>query len=87
MQDIKKVTNDPMYKEFLDFKELVMNKLSIAMKQEQNERDGFMYTQRQQDIYFGGAGDEPSWNSPKFSPQLASAQALNPNNRMPAFFI
>ena len=45
MQDIKKVTDDPMYKEFLDFKELVMNKLSIAIRQEQNERDGFMYNQ------------------------------------------
>lgn len=68
VQEIKKVTDDPMYKEFLDFKELVMNKLQHAMKLESTERDDFMYSQRQQDIYFGGAGDEPSWNSPQYSP-------------------
>ena len=91
VQDVKKITNDPLYKEFLDFKEVILNKLSDAMKLELNEKDNFAYNSHSNiDPYFGGQMQtEPSWNSPGYgySSQLQSAQSLNPNNRMPMFFI
>lgn len=62
VQDIKKVSNDPMYQEFLDFKELVLNKLTHAMKLESNSMDNMNYM-KHQDIYFGGSSSEPTWNN------------------------
>lgn len=81
---IKQITSDPIYQDFLEFKESVLNKLSKAYQLEQNEHDMYTYNQ---DPYFGGSSNEPSWNNPGYSQQLQSAQDLNPNNRMPAFFV
>lgn len=89
VQDIKKVSNDPMYQEFLDFKELVLNKLTHAMKLESNSMDNMNYM-KHQDIYFGGSSSEPTWNNSQAAENnsiMNSAQGLNPNNRMPLFFI
>jgi len=74
-----------MHQEFLDFKEVVMNKLGKALALETEENDGFIYKQNY-DPYFGTNMNESNWNS-GYSKQLQSAQDLNPNNRMPAFFI
>lgn len=83
---IQYITNDPIYQEFLDFKETVLNKLEHAYQIEQNEKDNFIYTNTNTDPYFGGNLSEPSWNS-SYSSQLQSAQDLNPHNKMPVFFI
>lgn len=84
-EQVKRVTSDPMYQEFLDFKDSVMNKLGKALAREEKENDGFIY--HSYDPYFGGP-QEPSWNGNEgWSKQLQGAQELNPNNRMPAFFI
>lgn len=74
-----------MYQEFLDFKDSVMNKLGKALAREEKENDRFIY--HNYDPYFGGP-QEPSWNgNGSWSKQLQGAQELNPNNRMPQFFI
>lgn len=87
MQDVKKITDDPIYQDFLEFKNQVLNKLHATMTLENKEKDQFVYNNQSQDIYFGGYNDGPNWNTPQFSQQLMSAQALNANNRMPVFFI
>jgi len=58
-----------MYQEFLDFKEEIMNKLGAALRLESKSKDVFEY-RNPNDVYFGGAANEPSWNTPSYSPQL-----------------
>ena len=61
VEQVKKVTSDPMYQEFLDFKDLVMNKLGRALDLESRDADNMNYMRG--DPYFGGNPYEPSWNS------------------------
>ena len=66
-EEVKTATNDPIYKDFLDFKEELLNKLGHAIeldKADSGKPD--VYGFRQQDRYFGGYSCEPSWNGPQF---------------------
>lgn len=61
--DIDKITNDPLYKQFLEFKE-ELNQLGLkALKAEKidNANDGFIYD-NVEDEYFGDSSSD-SWNT------------------------
>lgn len=84
-EEIKNVTNDPLYRDFLEFKAEVNKKLSIALKEEnKNKNDIFQYSQTGRDMYFGGYDYEPSWNSRQANPHSIN---LNQGNAMPSFFV
>lgn len=86
-KEIEAATNDPLYKEFLDFKDEVAKKLGHALQLERNEDNGiFQFQNTSQDMYFGGYDTTPSWNSTTIMPNK-NVFDLNPNNRMPSFFV
>lgn len=61
--DISKITNDPLYKEFLEYKE-ELNALglkALQLEQQENTNDIFVYD-NSQDAYFGDASGD-SWNN------------------------
>lgn len=61
--DINKITNDPLYKEFLEYKE-ELNTLglkALQIEQQENANDIFVYA-NSQDAYFGDI-DGDSWNN------------------------
>ena len=60
--EVKAVTNDPLYQEFLDFKDEMRQKLGRVLEVEKNENTAGFF-RKQQDIFFGGYDDGPSWNS------------------------
>lgn len=86
-EDVKKIADDPMYQEFLEFKEEIRNKLSKAMaleRAEDGKRDSFYQTPS--DPYFGDTG--PSWNdSNSHSDHFGDNVCLNPYNNRPSFAI
>lgn len=88
-QTITEIAKDPLYKDFLDFKEMVSQKLGTQMELEKKnaEKDEFHF-QNKFDPYFNDF-DTGSWNAtqPNLPSNLKSAQDLNPNNKMPRFFI
>ena len=86
IEEVKAATDDPIYRDFLDFKEELLNKFGHAIELEKADADKpDMYGFRQQDRYFGGYDFEPSWNGPQF--EIPVQQDLNPNNVAPSFFI
>ena len=84
--DIQNITSDPMYKEFLDFKESVIKKIgeNLDIEKQAAEKDEFQFA-KTFDPYFNDY--DSSQNSFGYSKQLQSAQSLNPNNHMPRFYI
>lgn len=83
IEEIKRVTNDPMYKDFLEFKEELYNKLGKVLdieKKAASRPDPYGFV----DPYFGDSY-EPSWNGPQF--EIPTTPQLNPNNYAPAFAI
>jgi len=61
---VKTATNDPIYKDFLQFKEDLMNKFGKAIEVEKEQNNNDIYGFAQQDRYFGGYDYTPSWNGP-----------------------
>lgn len=98
---VKAATQDPLYKEFIDFKEEMTKKLGAALEQERKEDETdymFKSFQREQnDSYFGDVDDGQEWShvgifqSPaqqQFTPQPpAPVPPLNRNNIQPSFYI
>ena len=98
---VKAVSQDPLYKDFIEFKEELAKKLSNALQQEKNEDENdymFQNFQRQtNDSYFGDVDDGPTWERNEIfqNPflQNTTRQAgqniptLNPHNVQPSFFI
>ena len=88
-QTVQEITKDPLYKDFLDFKEQVSQKIGAQLELEKKaaENDEFQFS-KPFDPYFNDF-DTASWNSQQnmqFNNRIA-AQNLNPNNKMPSFFI
>lgn len=92
----RKIQDDPLYKDFLEYKEEGMKKFQSLKGAEEleNQRDIFKYSQGGSDLYFGD-DDGPSWNSSggtsgQWSPYNGQSQrppSLNPNAPGPSFFI
>ena len=82
--EVKAVTNDPLYQEFLDFKDEMRQKLGRVLEVEKNEGSSAFF-KKQQDIFFGGYDNEPSWNSSQ--PGQSASSELNSSNYTPSFFI
>jgi hypothetical protein len=81
-ETLKKIQSDPIYQDFLQFKEdgqSWLKKLKEAEEAE-NKNDAFKYSQ--DDMYFGGSLDGNNWNG-----RQDSTSQVNPNNRMPVFFV
>lgn len=79
------MTSDPLYKEFLDFKNEMVKKLGHALELEKAEKDDTFYFRRAADPFFGGAADDgPSWNTANM-PSTA-ADGLSYKNRAPSFY-
>ena len=84
-QDLKAVTNDPLYKEFLDFKNEMVKKLGHVLELEKAEEQGSFQFRRSADPFFGGMIDDgPSWNTSNM-PSTA-ADGLSYKNRAPSFY-
>lgn len=100
---VKAVSQDPLYKEFLDFKDELHKKLGAALDQEKKEDEGdWMFQQIQKtnnDSYFGDVDDGGSWEHvgmfqnpsyQSFNPSQRSQQLaspLNKNNVQPSFYM
>ncbi len=84
--DVKKVTDDPLYQDFLDFKEEMKQKLGHALQIEKREEVDDIYVFRQRRDMFFGDDDGPSWSTSQTSMGYQDT-GLNAANRMPSFFI
>lgn len=100
---IKEVAQDPLHKEFLEFKEEIMKKVGAALEQEEKENNADLLFQQVQkvdnDAYFGDADDgrswehvgafqNPSWQSySQFHQSQQLASPLNRNNVQPSFYM
>lgn len=99
---VKEVTEDPLYKDFLDFKEDLKAKLGNALANEQLEDENDPMFQAFQkdtnDEYFGDVDDGDCWthtgafSSPmqqsfQRNPFANRQNPLNPNNVQPSFYI
>lgn len=63
--ELKAVTDDPLYKQYLEFKEEMHATLKNAIsKGSMQQDDVFGFNVRNEDAYFGGFDDGPSWNAP-----------------------
>jgi hypothetical protein len=60
---VKKVTDDPLYQDFLDFKEEMKQKLGHALQIEKREEVDDIYVFRQRRDMFFGDDDGPSWST------------------------
>ena len=60
--EVKRITNDPIYQDFLDFKAELQNKLGKIIEQEKQAPSDIYFSN--QDPYFGGFDSSPSWNTP-----------------------
>ena len=98
---VKELSQDPLYIEFIEFKEEMTKKLGEALENEKKEDDAdYMFQTLQKntnDCYFGDVGDEQEWShvgmfqSPSqqmFIPKpQALPQPLSKNNIQPSFYI
>ena len=63
--ELKAVTDDPLYKQYLEFKEEMHATLKDVLKRVGNQdEDEFGFSNRNEDPYFGGFDNGPSWNAP-----------------------
>lgn len=83
-EEVKSAIEDPVYQDFLDFKENLIYKFN-SLKVDQKKDDQLYKWSNERDIYFGDSIFEPSWNHN--IPSSNNAQMLNPNNKPAAFFI
>lgn len=85
-QQIKEISQDPVYRRFLEIKTEALQAYDAAAKAEgETPDDGFTWNAAPaQPQYFQDEWVGPSWNGPAVRPAPAS---VNPNNVMPAFFI
>ena len=62
---VKAAMQDPLYKDFIEFKDELVKKLGAALEQEKAEDENdYMFTQMQKesnDCYFGEVDDGSSW--------------------------
>jgi len=65
-EDIKNIINDPLYKEFLEFKNEVNTTLSTALNAEIQENKNDMFKYQKYDPYFGEY-ESDDWNSTPFN--------------------
>lgn len=78
---LKRISNDPIYRDFMDFKEQNMSEYMKLMQAEERENRNDVFKYSPDDMYFGGAWEGGGWNT-------GSGQTyVNPNNHMPAYFI
>ena len=84
-QEVKAIAADPLYQDFLDFKNDIMQKLGHALELEKIENEGSFQFRRAPDPYFGGAFDDgPSWHTSNMPSN--AAEGLSYRNRMPSFY-
>lgn len=81
-QDIKAVTDDQAYKDFLEFKEEMQNKLGKARETEKAAEKHDVYFKRR-DPYFNDYDDNQSWNSNSSCGQ----SKLNNIASLPRFYV
>ena len=83
--ELKSVTDDPLYKQYLEFKEEMHATLKDVLKRVGNQdEDQFGFSNRNEDPYFGGFDDSPSWNAPNL--QLPPSQLGSSDSRPPQFY-
>lgn len=82
IDDLKRVTNDPIYREFLDYKEDVMQRLGKALDEEKHEESTDPYFRPQRDQFFHDVDMMESWNNPN-----AANKDLNSRRTAPTFYI
>lgn len=98
---VKQVSQDPLYQEFIEFKDEMVKKLGAALEQEKQEDENdwmFKSVQKQaDDSFFGDVDDGDTWShtgmfqsplqqSYQQSP-IQRAPTLNPHNVQPSFYI
>lgn len=81
--DIQRIQNDPLYRDFVEFKSENMAKFQKAMSAMENEDRNDIFKYSAEDMYFGD-DDGPSWNTPS---KAARPTSMNPNAYAPSFFI
>lgn len=87
-ETVKKISSDPAYQDFLDFKESVAAETSKLAEAEARERDQFAEAIAKPvvDVYFGDSSGRDDWGVASLS-RDQQAVDLNPNNRRPSFFV
>ena len=92
VEDISKVRNDPIYKQFLEFKNELNLKLKQAMELEQKDIQSDIFKYKRYDAYFGEYVDEDTWNNMPLNwnmrqQNIGNQTNLNPGAIRPSFFI
>lgn len=83
--ELKAVTEDPLYKQYLEFKEEMHAALKDALKRNGNQdEDEFGFSTRNEDPYFGGIDYSPSWNAPSL--KLPPSQLGSSDCKPPQFY-
>ena len=87
-QQIKDISHDPIYKRFIEIKNEALDAYNSAIKKEQNENinDVFQWNKPNQFQYFEDEFDGLSWNTNENNNSMRPIP-INPNNKMPVFFI
>lgn len=82
---IKEISQDPVYRRFVEIKSECLSAYNAAVEQERNEeKDVFQRRRQNEPQYFQDEWIGPSWNGGNIAPLQTS---VNPNNVMPAFFV
>lgn len=79
---VKHITDDPIYQDFLDFKEDLQNKLGKMLDQQKQAAPDLYFGR---DQYFGDFDQSPTWTNA--SPASQSAAGLNQANFSRPFFV
>ena len=92
VEDISKVRNDPIYKQFLEFKNELNLKLKQAMELEKKDIQSDIFKYKRYDAYFGEYVDEDTWNNMPLNWNMRQQNGgnqtnLNPSVIRPSFFI
>lgn len=90
----KKISSDPLYVEFMEYKDEVMSKCQLMTEAEkaESQKDVFKYKKRTYNPYFNDY-DGPSWDSePEVdnawnASQKQNAPSLTPNQAGPSFYL
>ena len=89
-EEAAEIEKDPLYRDYLAFKEEVQHRLQAAMKQEALDKEALDLTQlareriHQRDPFFGDYDDGPSWNTGGGS---WSQQSKLNEGKMPSFYV
>lgn len=91
--DVSRLTNDPLYKEFLEFKQQTTTSLQKMMAYERQDIQNDMFKYKRRDYYFGDIDEDDwsttplNWNMSQQSSTPQTTFQVGNGSSMPQFFV